>query len=61
MGAGAVIDTGAPVVVLVSCDPVAGARDAKYLCDAGYSLEEMEVLDIFPETHHVEVVSIFTR
>lgn len=61
MGAGAVIDTGAPTVILVSCDPVAGARDAKYLCDAGYSLGEVEVLDIFPETHHVEVVAAFSR
>lgn len=61
MGAGAVIDTGAETVILVSCDPVAGARDAKYLCDAGYKLGEVEVLDIFPETHHVEVVAAFTR
>ena len=61
MGAGAVIDTGAQTVILVSCDPVAGARDAKYLCDAGYKLGEVEVLDIFPETHHVEVVSAFSR
>ncbi len=61
MGAGAVIDTGAPTVILVSCDPVAGARDAKYLCDAGYKLGEVEVLDIFPETHHVEVVAAFSR
>ena len=61
MGAGAVIDTGAETVILVSCDPVAGARDARYLCDAGYKLGEVEVLDIFPETHHVEVVAAFTR
>lgn len=61
MGAGAVIDTGADTVILVSCDPVAGARDAKYLCDAGYKIGEVEVLDIFPETHHVEVVAAFTR
>ena len=47
-------------MILVSCDPVAGARDAKYLVDAGYELQEVEVLDIFPETHHVEVISLFT-
>jgi 23S rRNA (uracil1939-C5)-methyltransferase len=61
MGAAAVIDTGAHTVILVSCDPVAGARDARYLCDAGYTLGEVEVLDIFPETHHVEVVAAFSR
>ena len=59
-GAQAIVDTGAPVVVLVSCDPVAGARDARLLVSAGYELREVEVLDIFPETHHVEVISLFT-
>jgi 23S rRNA (uracil1939-C5)-methyltransferase len=51
----------APVLVLVSCDPVAGARDARLLTDIGYELGDVEVLDIFPNTHHVEVVSVFTR
>ena len=59
LGAAAVRDTGAPTVVLVSCDPVAGARDAQLLASAGYELQGVEVLDIFPETHHVEVVSTF--
>lgn len=54
-------DTGADTIVLVSCDPVAGARDARVLVDAGYDIGEVEVLDIFPETHHVEVVAAFTR
>jgi len=61
MGAASVVATEAHTVILVSCDPVAGARDAKYLCDAGYKLGEVEVLDIFPETHHVEVVAAFSR
>ncbi len=60
-GAAAVIDTGAPTVILVSCDPVAGARDARLLVNAGYEIGEVEVLDIFPETHHVEVVAAFSR
>ena len=60
-GAATLVDTGAPTIVLVSCDPVAGARDARLLVDAGYSLGEVEVLDIFPETHHVEVVAAFSR
>lgn len=60
-GVAAVVDTEAPTVVLVSCDPVAGARDVRMLVDAGYELGDVEVLDIFPETHHVEVVSVLTR
>lgn len=53
--------TDAPRVVLVSCDPVAAARDARLLVDAGYSPDAVEVLDLFPHTHHVEVVSTFRR
>ncbi len=60
-GVAAIDATDATCVVLVSCDPVAGARDARMLVDAGYRLVETEVLDIFPETHHVEVVALFTR
>lgn len=60
-GVATIVETGASTVVLVSCDPVAGARDARLLVDAGYSMGEVEVLDIFPETHHVEVVAAFSR
>ena len=60
-GAAALVASGASTLVLVSCDPVSAARDARLLVDAGFSLGEMEVLDIFPETHHVEVVTAFRR
>jgi 23S rRNA (uracil1939-C5)-methyltransferase len=52
---------GAPTLVLVSCDPVAMARDARLLVDHGYVLRQVEVLDLFAQTPHVEVVSLFTR
>jgi 23S rRNA (uracil1939-C5)-methyltransferase len=47
------------VVVLVSCDPVSLARDSMLMTEHGYSLESVEVLDLFPETHHVETVARF--
>jgi tRNA/tmRNA/rRNA uracil-C5-methylase (TrmA/RlmC/RlmD family) len=56
-----VVDTDAPCVVLVSCDAVAAARDARLLVDAGYQLDDVEVLDLFPHTHHVEVVATYRR
>lgn len=52
---------GAPIVVLVSCDPVALARDAGLLWQAGYRHDGSTVLDLFPQTHHVETVSRFVR
>lgn len=53
--------TCAPRIVLVSCDAVAGARDTRLLRDAGYTSTLATVLDLFPHTPHVEVVSTFTR
>jgi 23S rRNA (uracil1939-C5)-methyltransferase len=60
-GVAALVATGAPIIVLVSCDPASLGRDARLLEDAGYRLEYSEVLDLFPHTHHVEAVSRFVR
>ena len=46
-------------VVLVSCDPGSLGRDARLLEEAGYALEQVVPLDLFPQTFHVEVVSRF--
>lgn len=51
----------AEVVVLVSCDAACAGRDARLLIDLGYSLDSATVVDMFPHTHHVEVVSVFRR
>ena len=53
--------TNAQVIVLISCDPASLGRDARLLIAKGYRLEYSEVLDLFPHTHHVEVVSRFVR
>ena len=53
--------SGAGVVVLVSCDAAALGRDASLLAEHGFRLDRAEVLDLFPHTHHVEVVSRFER
>lgn len=50
-----------PVIVLVSCDPVAMARDSALLARHGYRHAGTEVLDLFPHTHHVECVTRFER
>ena len=53
--------TNAPRIVLVSCDPVSLARDAGLLREAGYDHARSTVYDLFPQTHHVEVVTTFRR
>jgi 23S rRNA (uracil1939-C5)-methyltransferase len=58
-GVNAVAGAMAPLLVLVSCDPVSLARDAALLAGRGYRHERTTVLDLFPETHHVEAVTRF--
>lgn len=57
---GAVAETSPGKIVLVSCDPAAGARDLAALMRAGYELEDLQAWDIFPHTHHLEMVSSLT-
>lgn len=61
LGVATVAATRAPVVVLVSCDAAAGARDARLLAEAGYELDDLIVLDLFPHTNHLEMVARFRR
>ena len=51
----------APVLVLVSCDPASLGRDAVLLRDAGYELADVQILDLFPHTFHVEAVTRWVR
>ncbi len=51
--------TRASRIVLVSCDPVSLARDAGLLRESGYAHVRSTVYDLFPQTHHVEVVTTF--
>jgi 23S rRNA (uracil1939-C5)-methyltransferase len=48
-------------IVLVSCDPVSLARDTALLGIRGYQHGGSTVLDLFPNTPHVEVVTVFER
>jgi 23S rRNA (uracil1939-C5)-methyltransferase len=60
-GVGAVAGTGAHRVVLISCDPASLARDVGLLAGEGYVLGGLRVVDLFPQTPHVETVSWFDR
>jgi len=53
--------TAAGRLVLVSCDPASAGRDAALLAGVGYRHVESVLVDLFPHTHHTEVVSRFDR
>jgi len=52
---------GAPRVVYVSCDPVTLARDLVTLLGAGYRVEQAHLMDLFPQTYHLESVFHLVR
>ncbi|MBS1813633.1 MAG: 23S rRNA (uracil(1939)-C(5))-methyltransferase RlmD [Acidobacteria bacterium] len=48
-------------LVYVSCDPTTLSRDLKWLIESGYRLTELHLLDLFPQTFHMESVAKLTR
>ncbi len=43
-------------IAYVSCEPSVLARDLRMLIDAGYKIEAITALDLFPQTHHIETI-----
>ena len=48
-------------IVYISCNPDTLARDAKLLCELGYSMGDVYIYDMFPKTGHVESVVCFNK
>ena len=52
---------GARQIVYVSCDPATLGRDLKHLLASGYNLQQAHVVDLFPQTYHLETVLHLTK
>ena len=49
-----------PLIICVSCDPSTLARDVKLL-SANYRLTSARVVDLFPQTYHIETVAVLVK
>ncbi|URL02176.1 23S rRNA (uracil(1939)-C(5))-methyltransferase RlmD [Avibacterium sp. 20-126] len=48
-------------IVYVSCNPATLVRDAEMLLQAGYQVKQVAMIDMFPNTGHLESISLFER
>ncbi len=56
-----VADLDPDLIVYISCDPATLARDVLRFNKKGYSLDESTPFDMFPQTYHIESVSLLSR
>lgn len=48
-------------IIYVSCNPASLARDCQLFADKGYEVRQVQPVDMFPQTPHVETVALLTR
>lgn len=56
-----ILELSPQMIAYVSCDPSTLARDAARLINAGYKLKEVTPFDLFPQTYHIESISLFEK
>jgi 23S rRNA (uracil1939-C5)-methyltransferase len=56
-----ILAQGAAHLAYISCDPATLARDGKQLAAGGYSMVKMTLIDMFPQTYHIESISLWEK
>jgi 23S rRNA (uracil1939-C5)-methyltransferase len=54
-------ELGAARIIYISCDPATLMRDLAILTRKGYRLRRLQAVDMFPQTHHVETITLLER
>ena len=57
----ALIDLAPHQIIYISCDPSTLARDLKHFSESGYDLQSLKAFDMFPQTAHVETMTVLQR
>lgn len=57
----ATVKTGPKKVVYISCNPATMIRDLQLFKEQGYQFDRIDPVDMFPQTSHVEAVTILTK
>jgi len=50
-----------PLITIVACDPATLARDLAALLAGGYKLDQLTMVDLFPQTYHIEAIARLIR
>ena len=56
-----IIDLNAPQLLYISCNPMTQAHNSLRFVEAGYHLSELQPIDQFPHTPHIENIALFHR
>ncbi len=55
------VKLGPEKIIYVSCDPATLARDLKKLTELGYKINKIRPFDMFPQTYHIETVTLLAK
>ncbi len=48
-------------LIYISCDPASLMRDIQALLQEGFTLTALQPIDMFPQTHHIEIIAVFDK
>jgi 23S rRNA (uracil1939-C5)-methyltransferase len=48
-------------IVYVSCEPTTFSRDLRLFAERGYFLQKLSLIDMFPQTYHMEVIGLLMK
>jgi 23S rRNA (uracil1939-C5)-methyltransferase len=56
-----IVDMNPGRIVYVSCNPATLARDLRLFADSGYMTKRVQPVDMFPQTYHIESVTLLEK